>query len=73
MERANLRTRLFRLVIALKLAMWTVIALVLAIGISDLVRGREAGPPLALLWAIPALIAAQLVAILAWRRMGRDE
>ena len=70
MDRASLRSRLFRLVIGLKLAMWTVIALVLVIGISDLVRGREAGPPLALIWAIPVLIAAQLAAILAWRRAG---
>jgi len=43
---------------------------VLVIGISDLVRGREAVPPMALIWAIPALIAAQLAAMLAWRRAG---
>jgi uncharacterized membrane protein len=67
------RNRLFRLILLLKLAMWLVIAAVLVIGISDLVRGREMAPPLALLLAIPALIAAQLFAILAWRRTGGDK
>ncbi len=70
MERAHLRNQLFRLIMLLKLAMWIVVALVLVIGISDLVRGRDAGPPMALVYAIPALIGAQLVAIFAWRRTG---
>lgn len=70
MARSDPRNRLFRLIMLLKLAMWVVVALVLAIGISDLVRGREAGPPMALIYAIPALICAQLVALLVWRRRG---
>ena len=70
MEQSSLRNRLFRLIMLLKLAMWVVIAVVLVIGISDLVRGRDAGPPMALVWAIPALIGAQFIAILAWRRTG---
>jgi len=71
MDQANLRRRLFRIIIALKFAMWGTIAAILVIGISDLVRGRDAGPPMALIWAIPALILAQLFAFLLWRRTGR--
>jgi hypothetical protein len=70
MEQATVRRMLFRLIITLKAAMWMVIAAALIIGISDLVRGREAGPPIALLLAIPGLILAQLVAFIAWHRAG---
>lgn len=73
MERATIRKQLFRLIMLLKLAMWTVIAIVLAIGISDIARGREAGPPMALIWAIPVLIAAQIAALAAWRWAGRQQ
>lgn len=70
MEQATVRRMLFRLIITLKAAMWMAIAAALVIGISDLVRGREAGPPVALLLAIPALILAQLVAFIVWHRAG---
>jgi len=70
MEQASPRNRLFRLVLLLKLAMWLVVAAVLVIGISDLVQGRDMEPPMALIYAIPVLILAQLVAILVWRRRG---
>jgi hypothetical protein len=70
MAGTDLRRRLFRLIVTLKLAMWGTVAAVLVIGISDIVRGSEAGPPMALIYAIPALILAQLIAILAWRRTG---
>ena len=61
---------MFRLIITLKIAMWGTIAAVLVIGIWDVVRGSEAGPPMALVYAIPALIVAQLIAMLVWRRTG---
>jgi hypothetical protein len=71
MAPAALRKRLFRLIVTLKLAMWGTIAAALVIGISDIVRGREAGPPMALIYAIPTLILAQLITFLAWRRTGK--
>jgi len=71
MARASLRNWLFRLIIALKLMMWAAIAAVLVISIRDAVRGREAGPPMDLIYAIAALILAQLIAFLAWHRTGR--
>lgn len=73
MEPAALRKRLFRLIIALKLAMWAAIAAALLIGIRDIAQGRDAGPPIALILSIPALILAQLIAFLAWRRTGRPK
>ncbi|MDG2002640.1 MAG: hypothetical protein P8J20_04845 [Novosphingobium sp.] len=70
MAASDLRKRLFRLIITLKIAMWGTIAAVLVIGIWDVVRGSEDGPPMTLIYAIPALIVAQLIAIFAWRRTG---
>jgi hypothetical protein len=71
MEQATLRKRLFRLIIALKLAMWAAIAVALVTGIIDVAQGRDTGPPMALIYAIVALIVAQVIAILVWLRTGR--
>lgn len=66
-----LEHRLLRLCIALKVLLWAVIAATLVIGIRDVASGRQAGPPMALIWSIPVLAALQALAWFVWYRLWK--
>lgn len=67
MNRQAVRNGLFRLAMALKVLTWVAIGGALVIGFRDAATGRELVPPTVLLYAIGVLVAAQLIAIVAWR------
>lgn len=63
--------RLLRLCIGLKVLMWAAIATTLVIGIWDIASGRQAGPPMALVWSIPVLVGLQALSWFAWHRLWK--
>lgn len=70
-NRAAIRNRLFRLIVLLKAMTWIAILMVLGVSIYRLATGTAGEMPQAPLFAIGALVALQIIAMLAWRLAGK--